>query len=182
MLQAIEVYVLGGTGGTLNQYPLVTEFDISTTQAVTSETSIRTNTIQPQGFSFNSDGTKMFVIGIGGTLVIDGGDDEDPITHIVRSRNTLKMYEGNTYTFDVSDSNLLGSDFKFSTTEGGTREGGAEYTTNVTSTGTIGIAGATVTIQIPKKTVSLFPGSAIGELYYYESVFTDTGGKIFTPE
>jgi hypothetical protein len=94
----------------------------------------------------------------------------------------MKMYEGNTYTFDVSDSNLLGTDFKFSTTEGGTNEGGVEYTTNVTSTGTIGNAGATVTIQIPKKTLSLFPGSAIGELYYYESVFTDTGGKIFTPE
>lgn len=124
----------------------------------------------------------MFVIGVGGTLVIDGGDDEEQITHIVRSRNTMKMYEGNTYTFDVSDSNLLGTDFKFSATEGGTREGGAEYTTNVTSTGTPGNAGATVTIQIPKKTLSLFPGSAIGELYYYESVFTDTGGKIFTPE
>ena len=177
-----RVFVLGGTGGTLNEYPLVTEFDISTTQAITDETSIRTNTIQPKGFSFNSDGTKMFVIGVGGTLVIDGGDDEEQITHIVRSRNTMKMYEGNTYTFDVSDSNLLGTDFKFSTTEGGTREGGSEYTTNVTSTGTIGVAGATVTIQIPKKTLSLFPGSAIGELYYYESVFTDTGGKIYTPE
>ena len=78
-----RVFVLGGTGGTLNEYPLVTEFDISTTQAITDETSIRTNTIQPKGFSFSSDGTKMFVIGVGGTLVIDGGDDEEQITHIV---------------------------------------------------------------------------------------------------
>jgi len=177
-----RLYVIGADGNTFNQYPLVTGFDISTTQAVTSETVMRTNNIQPKGMSFNSDGTKMFVVGIGGTLVIDGGDDEDPITHEVRSRNTLKMYEGNTYTFDVSDSNLKQSDFKFSITNGGTREGGSEYTTNVTSNGTIGNAGATVTIQIPKKDVSLFPGSAIAELYYYETTFTDTGGKIYTPE
>jgi len=177
-----RLYVIGSDGNTFAQYPLVTGFDISTTQAVTSETVMRTNNIQPKGMSFNSDGTKMFVVGIGGTLVIDGGDDEDPITHEVRSRNTLKMYEGNTYTFDVSDSNLKQSDFKFSITNGGTREGGSEYTTNVTSNGTIGNAGATVTIQIPKKDVSLFPGSAIAELYYYETTFTNTGGKIYTPE
>jgi len=61
-------------------------------------------------------------------------------------------------------------------------EGGVEYTTNVSSNGTIGTSGATVSITIPKKPLSLFPGSAIGELHYYETVFTDTGGKIYTPE
>ena len=177
-----RLYVIGADGNTFNQYPLVTGFDISTTQAVTSETVMRTNNIQPKGMSFNSDGTKMFVVGIGGTLVIDGGDDEDPITHEVRSRNTLKMYEGNTYVFDVSDTNLKDSDFKFSTTEGGTTNGGTEYTTNVTTSGTIGNTGATVTIQVPKKAVSLNPGSAIAELFYYESGFTATGGQIYTPE
>ena len=67
------------------------------------------------------------------------------------------MYEGFTYVFDVSDSNLKQSDFKFSTTEGGTRGGGTEYTTDVTTSGTIGNAGATVTIQVPKKTPSPNP-------------------------
>lgn len=177
-----RLYVIGGDDNTFNQYPLVTGFDISTTQAVTSQTSMRINNINPKGFSFNNDGTKMFVVGVGGSLIVDGGDDEDPITHKVRSRNTMKMYEGNTYVFDVSDSNLKESDFKFSLTSGGTRNGGSEYTTNVTSSGTIGNSGATVTIQIPKKEVSLFPGSAIAELYYYESNFTETGGQIYTPE
>ena len=177
-----KLFVIGADGNSFNQYPLVTGFDISTTQAVTSQTSLRTNNIQPKGFSFNSDGTKMFVVGVGGSLVIDNGDDEQPITHEVRSRNTMKMYEGFTYVFDVSDNNLKESDFKFSITEGGTRGGGSEYTTNVTTTGTIGNAGASVTIQIPKKDVSLFPGSAVAELYYYESNFTDTGGQIYTPE
>ncbi len=177
-----RLYVVGSDGNEINQYPLVTGFDISTTQAVSTSQSLRTNTITPRGFSFNNDGTKLYVVGKGGTLCIDGGDDENPITHIVSTRNTMKMYEGNTYIFDVSDSQLLQSDFKFSTTSGGTKEGGSEYTTNVTTNGTIGTSGATVTIVIPKKTPSPNPGSAIGELYYYESNFTDTGGKIFTPE
>ena len=176
------LYVIGAEDNKISQYPLVTGFDISTTQAVTSETSMRTNNFDAKGFSFNNDGSKMFVVAVGGSLIIDGGDDEDPITHIVRSRNTLKMYEGNTYIFDVSDTNLKQSDFKFSTTAGGTRNSGSEYTTNVTSSGTIGNNGATVTIQIPKKDVSLFPGSAIAELFYYESIFTETGGQIYTPE
>jgi len=177
-----RAYVIGAADNTINQYPLVTGFDISTTQAVTSQTSLRTNNIQPKGMKFNNNGTKMYVVGVGGTLVIDGGDDELPITHEVRSRNDMKFYEGNTYIFDVSDNNLKQSDFKFSTTNGGTKEGGSEYTTNVTTNGTIGTSGATVTIVIPKNTPSTTPGSAVGELYYYESNFTDTGGKIYTPE
>ena len=108
-------------------------------------------------------------------------DDENPITHIVSTRNTMKMYEGNIYFWCIR-LQLKQSDFKFSTTSGGTKEGGSEYTTNVTTNGTIGTSGATVTIVIPKKTPSPNPGSAIAELFYYESNFTDTGGKIFTPE
>ena len=92
------------------------------------------------------------------------------------------MYEGFTYVFDVSDSNLKESDLKFSTTSGGTRNSGSEYTTNVTTSGTIGNVGATVTIEVPRKGVSLIPGSAVAELFYYESKFTDTGGQIYTPE
>ena len=177
-----RMYVLGQDNNKVSQYPLVTGFDVSTTQAVTHSTAVRTNNIQPKGMSFNNDGTKLFMVGVGGSLVIDNGDDEQPITHEVRSRNTMKMYEGFTYVFDVSNTNLKDSDFKFSITEGGTRGGGSEYTTNVTTAGTIGNAGASVTIQVPRKSVSLNPGSAVAELYYYESNFTDTGGQIYTPE
>ena len=177
-----RVYVVGKTGNDVMEYPMVTEYDASTTQAVTSNHSFRTNNIDARGFLFNSNGTKMYVIGYGGTLCVDNGDDELPITHITRTRNDIKLYEGFTYVFDVSDSNLLESDFKFSTTNGGTKSGGTEYTTNVTTSGTIGTADATVTIQVPRKSASTTPGSAIGELYYYETNFTDTGGKIYTPE
>ncbi|OUV97449.1 MAG: hypothetical protein CBD14_08470 [Proteobacteria bacterium TMED154] len=177
-----RLYVGGNTGNDVNQYPLVTGYDISTTQALTSNTAFRTNNIGPKGLLFNSNGTKMYVIGHGGTLCVDNGDDEKPITHITRTRNDITLYEGFTYIFDVSDTNLTQSDFKFSTTAGGTKSGGTEYTTNVTTNGTIGTAGSTVTIQIPKKGVSTVPGSAVATLYYYESNFTDTGGKLYTPE
>ena len=177
-----RVYVVGKTGNDVMQYPLVTGYDISTTQALTHNTSLRTNNIAPKGLLFNSNGTKMYVIGHGGTLCVDNGDDDQPITHITRTRNDITLYEGFTYIFDVSDTNLKQSDFKFSTTAGGTKSGGTEYTTNVTTNGTIGNAGATVTIQVPKKGVSTVPGSAVATLYYYESNFTDTGGKLYTPE
>ena len=35
---------------------------------------------------------------------------------------------------------------------------------------------------MPEKAQSLVGGSAVGELYYYESDFTNTGGKAFTPQ
>ena len=178
-----RLYVLGHTGNDVMQYPLVTGWDISTTQAVNSTKSLRTNNIIPRGMAFNDNGTKLYVVGTGGTLTIDGGDDELPVSaYEVRARNDMKFYEGNTYIFDVSDSNLTDSDFKFSTTVGGTKEGGTEYSTNVTTSGTIGTSGATVTIVVPKKVLSKEPGSAIDTLYYYESNFTNTGGKIYTPE
>lgn len=178
-----KVYTTGQTGNEINVYTLVTANDISTTQAVQSTTSFATNTIEPRGWSFSADGYKMFVVGTGGTLCIDGGDDEETVKfHTVRTRNVIKMYEGNTYVFDVSDNNMTGSDFKFSTTSGGTKSGGVEYTTGVTTSGTIGSAGATVTIVVAKKIDSLLGGSAVADLYYYESRFTNTGGKIFTPE
>jgi len=178
-----KLYVLGQQGNDVMQYPLVTGFDISTTQAVTSTTSLRTNSIVPRGMAFNDTGTKLYVVGTGGTLVIDGGDDELPIkAEEVRARNDIKMYEGNTYIFDVSDSNLTDSDLKFSTTKGGTKEGGVEYTTDVSTNGSPGNPGATVTIIVPREVLSKEPGSAIDTLYYYESNFTDTGGIIYTPE
>ena len=70
------MYVIGQDQNKVSQYPLVTGFDVSTTQAVTHSTAVRTNNIQPKGMSFNNDGTKLFIVGVGGSLVIDNGDDE----------------------------------------------------------------------------------------------------------
>ena len=64
---------------------------------------------------------------------------------------TLQLYEGNTYIFDVSDSSLSNHPLKFSETSNGTHNSGTEYTTGVTSSGTAGSAGATVTIVVASK-------------------------------
>ena len=184
-----KIYIHGGVGGDIMEYPLVTGFDISTTQALTDTfTFTTTNTpgapvLNPRGLEFNTTGSKMYIIGDSGKYIVDDGDDELPINeYIARNRNTMKFYEGNTYKFDVSDTSNLGHEFKFSTTSDGTWGGGTEYSTNVTSSGTAGSAGAYVQIVVPKKTPSTDPGSAISKLYYYNSKHSATGGDIYTPE
>ena len=51
------MYVVGHDGNEVNQYPLVTNFDVSTTQAVANTYSLRTNNISPRGGRFNNDGS-----------------------------------------------------------------------------------------------------------------------------
>ena len=56
---------------------------------------------------------------------------------------TLSLVEGTTYTFDVSDSSVAGHPLAFKDSSGNA------YTTGVTTTGTAGSSGASVTIAVP---------------------------------
>ena len=85
---------------------------------------------------------------------------------------TLQLYEGNTYVFDVSDSSVANHPFKFSTVSGGTHNSGTEYTTGVTTSGTAGQSGATVTIVV---------GSDAPILYYFCGNHSGMGGTANTP-
>ena len=62
----------------------------------------------------------------------------------ITSNPSLQLYHGNTYIFDMSDSTNTNHPLLFSADGGST-----EYTTGVTSTGTAGNPGATVTFVVP---------------------------------
>ncbi len=87
-------------------------------------------------------------------------------------QQTLQLYEGNTYVFDVSNSSNATHPLKFSTTSDGTHNSGTEYTTGVTSSGTAGTSGATVTIVVATDAPTL---------YYYCGSHSGMGGQINTP-
>ena len=98
------------------------------------------------------------------------------------SRKNLRLKEGNTYRFDLSDSSLYNSDvtlnhnFKFSITPDGTHGSGVEFTDGVTTsdiTVPIGTEGAFIQITIPTGTPTL---------YYYCANHSNEGGTILTEQ
>jgi hypothetical protein len=94
----------------------------------------------------------------GGKFVIDGV-----------SQDTLELYEGNTYRFDVSDSSTSSHPFRFATAADAA--GSTEYTTGVTTSGSQGSAGAYVQIVV---------ATGAPTLYYYCSSHSGMGGTANT--
>ena len=95
-------------------------------------------------------------------------------------QKSLKLIEGNTYKFDLSDSSLYNivstsnHQLKFSTTPNGTHASGVAYTTGVTEsdiTTAIGTEGAYIQITIATDSPTL---------YYYCVNHSDMGGVIET--
>ena len=79
---------------------------------------------------------------------------------------TLQLVRGTTYTFDLSDSSNAGHPLAF-------KSGNQSYTTGVTSTGTPGQSGASVTFAVPSS------APAIG-LRYYCTVHGNAMGNSIT--
>ena len=83
---------------------------------------------------------------------------------------TLVLARETTYTFDVSDSSVSGHPFRFSTTSDGTHGGGSQYTSGVSTSGSAGSSGATVTFAVPL--------DAPDQLYYYCGIHSGMGGGV----
>ena len=111
--------------------------------------------------------TRTFTV----TVVSTGGGNKYVIDGV--QQPTLELVEGATFKFDVSDGTVGGHPFKFSTTSDGTHSGGSEYTTNVTTNGTAGQAGAYVEIEI---------AASAPTLYYYCQYHPGMGGQANTPD
>jgi len=60
-----KMFVLGSTGDDVNEYALTTGFDVSTS-SFTDSFSVSAQETDPHGLAFNTDGTKMFVVGPSG--------------------------------------------------------------------------------------------------------------------
>ena len=97
--------------------------DVTTVSGVSADVTSLANAL--------SSSVNFTVTVAGGVFVIDGA-----------SNPTLTFDRGNTYVFDVSDSSVSGHPLAF-------KDGsGNSYTTGVTSSGTAGSSGATVTIVV----------------------------------
>ena len=84
---------------------------------------------------------------------------------------TINIAENGTYKFDQSDNSNTSHPFRFSTTSDGTHGGGSEYTTNVTTNGVPGQAGAYTQITVAESAPTL---------YYYCQYHSGMGGQANT--
>lgn len=60
-----KMFIVGQAGDDVNEYALSTAFNISTT-SFTTNFSVSAQQTDPQGITFNNDGTKMFIVGSSG--------------------------------------------------------------------------------------------------------------------
>jgi len=84
-----------------------------------------------------------------------------------KQQPTLNLEEGSTYTFDLSAASNSGHPFRLSESANGP----TQYTTGVTTSGTAGNAGATLTIAV---------ASGAPPLYYFCTNHSGMGGQINT--
>ena len=97
------------------------------------------------------------VTAAGGAFILDG-----------QTKPAITIYNGFTYTFDVSDSSNATHVLRFATAADAA--GSTEYTTGVVASGTPGQAGATVTLTTTSSTPTT--------LYYYCTAHTGMGNSI----
>jgi|DEB0MinimDraft_6_1074348.scaffolds.fasta_scaffold09602_3 sugar lactone lactonase YvrE len=164
------MFVTATYGDEVNRYTLSTAWDISTA-SYTGRAAVGSQDIFPSGLSFNSDGTKMFVIGSGNDSVyeysLSTAWNVSPISYI-RSFSVASQTTGPSSMFFKSDGSKM-------YVLGGSGGGSVvyQYSTQATSTATFTYPSS---VKFPSGTAPA--GPAIGEtdvLVFY----TDDGGTTY---
>jgi len=164
MAQDFERDILTGVGTTPDDIPSGSDFNSDDTIIGINMANTTDNQIEASCFMTSSILTYgsdfAFTVTVdSGNFLLDG-----------QTKPAITLYRGFTYTFDVSSNTISsgGHVFAFATEENGANSSG--YTTGVTSTGTQGQNGATITLQVTDSTPST--------LYYYCTAHSGMGNTI----
>jgi len=164
MAQDFERDILTGVGTIPDDIPSGQDFNsddtiIGINMANTTGNSITASCfITSSVLSYGSDFAFTVTVN-SGNFLLDG-----------QTKPAITLYRGFTYTFDVSSSTISSGShvFAFATEADGANNSG--YTTGVTSSGTQGQAGATISIQVTDSTPAT--------LYYYCTAHSGMGNSI----
>ncbi len=119
------MYIIGSAGGAVIEYTLTAPFDVSTATHTGSdqELSVSAQENVPSGLSFNTDGSKMFVIGSSGDAVVE--------YHLSAS-------------FDLSTASYAGAGEEFSVSAQESAPSGLAFNTDGSKMFVIGVGGDAV--------------------------------------
>ena len=109
-----KMYMLGSTGGSIYQYSLSTAFDLSTASYDSISFSVASQDTAPTAVVFNSDGTKMYMVGFS----IDSVHQYSTATPATITYDSALQWSGGTAPTSpaIGETDVL----TFNTTDGGT--------------------------------------------------------------
>lgn len=113
-----KMYIIGNNPAAISQYSLSTAFDISTASydGSSEELSVSAQQVTPTGLTFNNDGSRLFIIGLGSNF---GGADDEAISEYDLSTNydvSTGSFNGVSEELDVSGEDIFPTDLTFNDT------------------------------------------------------------------
>ena len=100
-----KMFVVGTTGDDVNEYTLSVGFDLSSTVTFVDSFSVNSQEAGPTAVKFNTDGTKMFILGV------DGDDVTEYILSTAFDASTASHVSGG--EFDISSQDDFGTGLSF---------------------------------------------------------------------